>query len=92
MSINLPLYIAPSERTTRWSHANGAVRLRRLKDLTSTVTWSPPRFVFILQRVTVFVSDCVETEHRFLDTPGTKAESAFRQGVVFFRLRPRKVM
>ena len=34
----------------------------------------------------------METEHRFLGTPCTKTESAFSQGVVFFRLRPGKVM
>ena len=64
----------------------------RLKVLTPQVTQSPARFVCILQRVTVFVSDCVDAEHRLLGTPGTKAESAFRQKVGFFRLRPGKVM
>ena len=43
--------------------------------------------------MTVFIGDCMETEHRFLGTPSTKTESAFCcQGVVFFRLRPGKVM
>ena len=42
-------------------------------------------------RETVFIGNCLETEHRFLGIPCTKAESAFRRGVVFFRLRPKKV-
>ena len=48
--------------------------------------------VFILKEMTVFIGNCMETEHRFLGTPCTKTESAFSQGVVFFRLRPGKVM
>ena len=42
--------------------------------------------------MTVFIGHCVETEHRFLGTPSTKTESAFRQGVDFFRLCPGKAV
>ena len=44
-----------------------------------------------LQRVAVFISKCVKTEHRLLGTPGAKTKPALRQGVVFFRLCPREV-
>ena len=63
-----------------------------LKDLLSIGTSSNASFIFTLRGVTVFISNCVETESLFLGTPGTSNEPAFRQRVVFFRLRPGKVM
>ena len=58
----------------------------RLKDLVPIFTKSPARFVFVFQRVAVFVSDRVKTEHRLLGTPSAKTKLALSQSVVFFRL------
>ena len=62
-----------------------------VKNRTQIFTQPPARFVFVFQRVTVFIGDSVKAEHWFLGAAGTKTNSTFRQGVVFFRLRPREV-
>ena len=49
------------------------------------------RFVFVFQRVTVFIGDGVKADHWFLGGPSAKSESAFRQGTAFFRLCPGEV-
>ena len=80
--VDFPLYIVRSLLNVS---ENG------LKNLTPTGAQSHARLVFILQRVTVFISNCVEAERRLLGMPGTTTGSAFRQSVGFFRLRPGKV-
>ena len=60
------------------------------KNLAPIFTQPPAQFVLILHEVTIFISNCVEAEHWFLGAPGAKTEPALRQGIVFFRLRPKK--
>ena len=62
-----------------------------LENRTPKVAYNPPaQFVFILQRVTVFIGNSVKTEHWFLGAPSAKSKPALRQRVVFFRLCPRE--
>ena len=77
---------APSERTASWSRGNGAFRLRHAP---LSPNWA---LSLIRPHSESDRLQSVETEGRLLGTPGTKTEPAFRQGVVFFRLRPGKAM
>ena len=55
-----------------------------LENRTPIFAWPPARFVFVFQRVTVFIGNSVKAEHWFLGAPGAKSKSALCQGVVFF--------
>ena len=80
----------PFEHFRGWSHDNGWCRSpsARAANLLPQYSHSPARFVLILHRLTVFIGNCMYAELKFLGAPSTKTESAFRQGVVFFGLRP----
>ena len=63
----------------------------RLTHRTPIFTQPPAGFVFIFQRMAIFIGNSVEAEHWFLGAPGAKSKPALRQGIVFFCLRPRVV-
>ena len=58
----------------------------RLKNRAPIFAQPPARFVFVFQRVTVFIGNSVKAEDWFLGAPSAKSKSALRQSIVFFRL------
>ena len=84
----------PFEHIRGWSHDNGWCRspLARAANILPQCSLSPARFVLFLHWLTVFIGNCMYAELQFLGAPSTKTESAFRQGVVFFCLRPGEVV
>ena len=72
-SVNWPPYIIERRRDAPQNCFVTVVPLTlnaRFKDLTPVVAQSHGRFILIFRRVTIFVSNCVETQHRLLGTPG----------------------